>query len=225
MLLLMLLFRGPIACESYEFECDNGNCISEAAKCNDFDDCDDNSDEDGCGTYTHACMHTNTHTHTRTCIHTRMHAHKHTHTHTHMHTHTQTRIDSLSFCPTVNLGLAIGLSVAGFVILVFIAVPCGIFLCGSGKYSRVAIAARFRRSETVPATTAVYTTTHEEEEVNFDPKGTAFGSPAQEPPPPNRPTTYPASGYEAPPPYASAATEGSYVPHNTGYSAYPPQVS
>ena len=36
-------------CESDEFSCDNGECISDTLRCNDFDDCGDNSDEDGCG--------------------------------------------------------------------------------------------------------------------------------------------------------------------------------
>ena len=36
-------------CESDEFSCDNGECISDISKCNDLDDCGDNSDEDGCG--------------------------------------------------------------------------------------------------------------------------------------------------------------------------------
>ncbi len=74
------------------------------------------------------------------------------------------------------------------------------------------------------ATTAVYTTTHEEQDFEFDKPDPAFGSPA-EAPPPDSPDAYPASGYEAPPPYATAPSDGSYVPQNPAYPAYPPQVS
>ena len=37
------------ACDSYEFECDNGECIYDSYECDDFDDCGDNSDEENCG--------------------------------------------------------------------------------------------------------------------------------------------------------------------------------
>jgi hypothetical protein len=35
---------------SYEFECDNGDCVSDSYRCDNYDDCGDNSDEEGCGT-------------------------------------------------------------------------------------------------------------------------------------------------------------------------------
>ena len=31
------------------FVCDNGECIEDAYRCNDIDNCGDNSDEDRCG--------------------------------------------------------------------------------------------------------------------------------------------------------------------------------
>ena len=40
------------SCESYEFECDNGECILEDNYCDQYDHCGDNSDEkSGCGMY------------------------------------------------------------------------------------------------------------------------------------------------------------------------------
>ena len=36
------------ACQSYQFECDDGECASKG-ECDDFEDCSDGSDEDGCG--------------------------------------------------------------------------------------------------------------------------------------------------------------------------------
>ena len=41
-------------CDSYEFSCDNGQCVPESYTCDDENDCGDNdcgdnSDEDGCG--------------------------------------------------------------------------------------------------------------------------------------------------------------------------------
>jgi hypothetical protein len=35
---------------SYDFECDNGQCVPDSYRCDDYDDCGDNSDEEGCGT-------------------------------------------------------------------------------------------------------------------------------------------------------------------------------
>ena len=39
------------SCFSYEFTCDNGKCIDNLQKCdeNKYNDCGDNSDEEGCG--------------------------------------------------------------------------------------------------------------------------------------------------------------------------------
>jgi len=36
-------------CETGEFACDNGNCIPGSFRCDGDNDCDDNSDEIGCG--------------------------------------------------------------------------------------------------------------------------------------------------------------------------------
>lgn len=36
-------------CPSDQFTCDNGDCIDSTLVCNQAADCDDNSDEDGCG--------------------------------------------------------------------------------------------------------------------------------------------------------------------------------
>ena len=36
---------------SCEFTCDNGRCISQSSVCNQYDDCEDYSDEIGCGMY------------------------------------------------------------------------------------------------------------------------------------------------------------------------------
>ena len=37
------------ACDSDEFQCDNGYCKPQSYRCNENDDCGDNSDEEGCG--------------------------------------------------------------------------------------------------------------------------------------------------------------------------------
>ena len=39
----------PAACWSFQFTCNNGNCISLSHKCDKNNDCGDNSDEFGCG--------------------------------------------------------------------------------------------------------------------------------------------------------------------------------
>ena len=36
-------------CDSDEFTCDNRECIDQSYRCDQYDDCGDNSDEDGCG--------------------------------------------------------------------------------------------------------------------------------------------------------------------------------
>lgn len=36
-------------CGSDEFTCNNGECVEESDHCDGFDDCTDDSDEDGCG--------------------------------------------------------------------------------------------------------------------------------------------------------------------------------
>ena len=35
-------------CDSYEFSCDNGECVPNNYRCDGDNDCGDNSDEDGC---------------------------------------------------------------------------------------------------------------------------------------------------------------------------------
>ena len=37
------------ACKSYEFTCDNGDCIYDSDACDGKEDCSDGSDEQGCG--------------------------------------------------------------------------------------------------------------------------------------------------------------------------------
>ena len=39
----------PAYCSSSQFTCNNGNCEPLSYKCDDYDDCGDNSDEFGCG--------------------------------------------------------------------------------------------------------------------------------------------------------------------------------
>ena len=36
-------------CDSYEFSCDNGQCVPDSYRCDGDNDCGDNSDEDRCG--------------------------------------------------------------------------------------------------------------------------------------------------------------------------------
>ena len=36
-------------CKSYEDRCDSGECIFDYASCDGIEDCDDGSDESGCG--------------------------------------------------------------------------------------------------------------------------------------------------------------------------------
>ena len=40
---------GNAGCPSDPFVCDNGDCIPQDYVCDQYDDCGDNSDEDGCG--------------------------------------------------------------------------------------------------------------------------------------------------------------------------------
>ena len=42
-------FTGNYYCLSYQLICDNGNCYYESNKCDGYNDCGDNSDEEGCG--------------------------------------------------------------------------------------------------------------------------------------------------------------------------------
>ena len=46
--LLNLTFLG---CDDPKFECSNGRCIASSWKCDNEDDCGDNSDEQNCGMY------------------------------------------------------------------------------------------------------------------------------------------------------------------------------
>ena len=39
----------PASCSSSQFTCNNGNCKPLSFKCDNYDDCGDNSDEFGCG--------------------------------------------------------------------------------------------------------------------------------------------------------------------------------
>ena len=38
----------PTGCDSYEFQCSDGTCIPDYWECDDFEDCEDNSDEEHC---------------------------------------------------------------------------------------------------------------------------------------------------------------------------------
>ena len=43
------LFPGSV-CTSLQFQCGDGSCIDVRRKCDKYSDCDDGSDEQGCGT-------------------------------------------------------------------------------------------------------------------------------------------------------------------------------
>ncbi|TWW58222.1 Low-density lipoprotein receptor-related protein 8 [Takifugu flavidus] len=43
-------------CETGQFQCKNGRCIPTLWRCDDDDDCSDNSDEENCRKYPHACF-------------------------------------------------------------------------------------------------------------------------------------------------------------------------
>ena len=43
-------------CFSFEFECDDGECIDDDYQCDGTEDCDDGSDEENCGKRT-VCYH------------------------------------------------------------------------------------------------------------------------------------------------------------------------
>ena len=38
-------------CLSFQFQCDNGQCIDSSNECNDLNECSDGSDEDDCSDY------------------------------------------------------------------------------------------------------------------------------------------------------------------------------
>ena len=42
-------FTDNYYCSSYQLMCDNGDCYYESDKCDGYNDCGDNSDEEGCG--------------------------------------------------------------------------------------------------------------------------------------------------------------------------------
>ena len=45
MILIYFLNLSENVCEEYEFKCNNYKCVHSSLKCNDIDDCGDNSDE------------------------------------------------------------------------------------------------------------------------------------------------------------------------------------
>ena len=45
----MHLSLSDYTCDSDEFQCDNGRCKPQSSQCDNYDDCGDNSDEEGCG--------------------------------------------------------------------------------------------------------------------------------------------------------------------------------
>ena len=44
-----ICFSSAGSCYSNQFSCDNGVCFPDSYRCDDYYDCEDNSDEDGCG--------------------------------------------------------------------------------------------------------------------------------------------------------------------------------
>ena len=48
----MISFHHVVGCEFFQYQCDNGQCISSSfATCDGTQDCSDGSDEEGCGKY------------------------------------------------------------------------------------------------------------------------------------------------------------------------------
>lgn len=50
-LLIKIFFSEFKPCSSADFRCKNKRCIPKKMKCDAFDDCGDNSDEENCGVY------------------------------------------------------------------------------------------------------------------------------------------------------------------------------
>ncbi|CAI8034981.1 Vitellogenin receptor [Geodia barretti] len=102
----------PTYCYSSDFECDNGDCVPDSYRCDDYDDCGDNSDEEGC----------------------------------------------------VNVGLAVGLSVAICFILIIVGVPVCVVVTVYWSNRRRQRLVRTRIVGTTPigggATTVVSSTEH-----------------------------------------------------------------
>lgn len=45
---MMFLLPGLVACESHQYRCASGQCVSEALRCDGYRDCSDHSDEEDC---------------------------------------------------------------------------------------------------------------------------------------------------------------------------------
>jgi hypothetical protein len=155
-------------CYSYDFECDNGGCVPDSYRCDDYDDCGDNSDEEGC----------------------------------------------------VNVGLAVGLSVAICFLLIIVGVPVCVVVTVYWSNRRRQRLVRTRVVATTPigggATTVVSSTGN----TSFSATPTAY--PAQQP---YYPTQPPPAPYPSQPAYSTQPQMkyGGGPPSYEAANAYPPQ--